>query len=158
MVYFKTYRPDKARQNLLKAIELYPDYVGAMLGMAYLLTAEGKRSDALSYIEQAIGKGATLEQLVKDQDLVTLRTLPEWDVLMKKYFSDQIYYNLACEHSLKGELDKGFEFLQLSLSNGWKDYDWMQQDTDLISLRAHEKRWQEIMKKYFPDQFKEKLK
>jgi len=90
MVYFKTNRPYEARQNFLKAIELNPNYTPAMLGMAYFLASEGKTAEALDYVEQAIGKGITFEQLETDEDLAPLRALPEWKVLMKKYFPNQV--------------------------------------------------------------------
>ncbi len=152
MVFFKTNRPDEARQNFLKAITLNPDYWKAMVCMSYLFIAEGKTDEAIGYVEQAIGKGATMEQLESDEDLAPLREQKEqWEALMKKYFSDKMYYNLACEQSLKGELDKAFESLELSLTNGWKDYDWMQQDTDLAPLRERKERWGALMKKYFAD-------
>ncbi len=89
MVYFKTNRPDEARQNFLKAIDLNPNYTAALLGMAYLLTADGKTSEAIGYVEQAIGKGSTFEQLEKDEDLAPLRALQEWKALMKKHFAEQ---------------------------------------------------------------------
>lgn len=40
MVCFKTGRLNEGRQNFLKALELKPDYSGAMLGMAYIAIAE----------------------------------------------------------------------------------------------------------------------
>ncbi|MBK9335295.1 MAG: tetratricopeptide repeat protein [Lewinellaceae bacterium] len=90
IVCFKTNRSREAGQNFLKALELNPNYAGAMLGMAYLLFSEGKPTEALSYVEQAIGKGSTFEQLESDEDLAPLRALPEWKVLMKKYFPDKV--------------------------------------------------------------------
>ncbi len=89
MVYYKTNRPDKARQNFLKAIELNPDYAAALKGMAYLLAAEGKTTEALEYVEQAIIKGTKLEQLELDEDLASLRNKIAWSDLMKKYFPDK---------------------------------------------------------------------
>jgi tetratricopeptide (TPR) repeat protein len=90
MVCFKTNRPDEARQHFLKAITLNPDYAGAMLGMAYLFASEGKTEEALGYVEQAIGKGITFEQLQSDEDFAPLRALPEWKALMKKHFPDKV--------------------------------------------------------------------
>ncbi len=89
MVYFKTKRFDEAQQSFLKALGLNPNYSPAMLGMAYVLTVEGKTTDALDYVEQAIGKGSTFEQLEKDEDLALLRATAEWNSLMKKHFPDQ---------------------------------------------------------------------
>ncbi|MDX2133753.1 MAG: tetratricopeptide repeat protein [Saprospiraceae bacterium] len=100
-VCFKTNRPEEARQQFLKALELSPNYAAAMLGLAYVsaqtlaradATASAKTSaamEALDYVEQAIEKGSTYEQLEKDADLAPLRTLPEWTALMKKHFPDQ---------------------------------------------------------------------
>jgi Flp pilus assembly protein TadD/uncharacterized caspase-like protein len=89
MVYFKTNRPEEARQNFLKAIALDPSYAPPLLGMAYLLASEGKTEEAVGYVAQAIGKGATPEQLEKDEDLALLRAQKEpWEALMKKYFPD----------------------------------------------------------------------
>lgn len=89
MVYFKTNRLEEARESFLKAIELDQNYAGGFLGLAYLLASEGKREEAFSYVEQAISKGATLQQLEADEDLVPLRSLPEWKSLMKKHFPDK---------------------------------------------------------------------
>ena len=69
--------------------------------MAYLLAAdlsagdsskeEGKTEEAIGYVEQAIGKGATMEQLEKDEDLAPLRAQKEpWEALMKKHFADKV--------------------------------------------------------------------
>jgi len=89
-VYFNTNRPDEARQQFLKTIELDPNARFARLGMAAVLAAEGKTAEAIGYLEQAIGKGITLEQLQSDEDLAPLRALPKWKVLMKKHFPDKI--------------------------------------------------------------------
>ncbi len=85
-VYFNTNRPDEARQQFLKTIELDPNARWARLGMAAVLAVEGKTVEAIDYVEQAIGKGITLEQLEKDEDLAPLRATPEWKALMKKHF------------------------------------------------------------------------
>jgi len=101
-VCFKTNRPELARQNFLKAIALNPNYAGAMLGMAYLSAEALAKADApasakdsagkeaLDYVEQAIGKGSTFEQLELDEDLAPLRALPQWKELMKKHFPDKV--------------------------------------------------------------------
>ncbi len=89
MIYFKTNRLELARQNFLKALEVNPNYAGAMLGMAYILFSEGKTAEALAQVELAIGKNASFEQLENDRDLAPLRALPEWRALIKKHFPDQ---------------------------------------------------------------------
>ena len=69
-------------------------------------------------------------------------------------FSDA-YYNFACLKSLQNQVDKAFETLELAINHGYKDYNWMHNDTDLAPLRAQKERWTALMKKYFPDQVKD---
>lgn len=89
--YFKTARLEDARREFLKTIELSPQARMARLGMAWLLTAEGKTKEALEWVAQAIEKGgAPFELLQSDEDLAPLRALPEWKTLMKKNFPEKV--------------------------------------------------------------------
>lgn len=102
MVFYKARRPDEARQSFLKAVELDTTYAGAVLGLAYLSAEALAKADvpasvkasaskeALGYVEQAIGKGSTFEQLESDEDLAPLWVLPEWKTLMKKHFPEKV--------------------------------------------------------------------
>jgi tetratricopeptide (TPR) repeat protein len=86
---FKTGRFNDAKQGFFKAIELNPNYINAFLGMAYVFAKEGKIVEAIGFIEQAIKKQITYEQLQNDEDLVPLIKTTEWKELMKKYFPDK---------------------------------------------------------------------
>ncbi len=88
-VYFKTNRLEEAHRQFLKTIELNPNAKLARLGLAAISYTEGNTAEAIGYVEQAIGKGSTFDDLNKDEDLAPLRVLPEWEVLMKKHFPDQ---------------------------------------------------------------------
>lgn len=90
MIYLKTNRLQEAKNNFLKSLELNPNYLAAILSMAYLSLAENKLSDAYYFVEKAIIKGSSFEQLVKDEDLAPFRALPEYKELMKKYFPDKM--------------------------------------------------------------------
>ncbi|MBK9222872.1 MAG: tetratricopeptide repeat protein [Saprospiraceae bacterium] len=79
-----------AKQYLFKAIELDTNYILAYLGMSYVLTSEHNFTEALRFVELAIQKKATIEQLEKDENLTALRAKPEWTSLMKKYFAEKI--------------------------------------------------------------------
>jgi tetratricopeptide (TPR) repeat protein len=89
-LYFKTNRSEDARREFLKTIEMSPKARMARLGMAWLLLEEGKTTEALDWVAQAIDKGgAPFDLLHKDEDLAPLRANPEWKALMKKHFPDQ---------------------------------------------------------------------
>ena len=48
-------------------------------------------------------------------------------------------YNLACIYSLQRKLDNSFQHLDTAVKYGWKDLDWMLQDSDLAFLRKSKK-------------------
>ncbi|MFN0175862.1 MAG: tetratricopeptide repeat protein [Saprospiraceae bacterium] len=109
-MYFRTGHLEEARKAYEKALELNPNYFGGYLGMAYLsaeafssaiasareeakadsATTKALATKAFGFVEQAIQKKATFEELESDTDLAPLRALPEWKELMKKYFPDQV--------------------------------------------------------------------
>ncbi|MGB4818080.1 MAG: tetratricopeptide repeat protein [Saprospiraceae bacterium] len=88
IVYFKMGQMETAKKFLQKAIELDQDYLSAYLGMSYVLISEHNYTEAIRYIELAIQKKATQEQLEKDDELSVLRNVAEWNSLMKKYFPE----------------------------------------------------------------------
>ena len=48
-----------------------------------------------------------------------------------------VFYNLACSHSLNGEVDRAAEALERALALGYRDFDWLAKDPDLNHLRQH---------------------
>ena len=64
-----------------------------------------------------------------------------------------LFYNNACLYSLANNLEKAIEQLEISINKGYKDYGWMQQDTDLDNIR-NTPEFKELMQKHFPNQHK----
>lgn len=89
MVYLKTNRFEESRVHFRKALEIDPDYSEGYLGMAYLSMYEGKTTEALGYLDLAMNKGIFLDELENDEELASMRLLPEWKALLKKYFPEQ---------------------------------------------------------------------
>ena len=48
-----------------------------------------------------------------------------------------VFYNLACSHSLTGELDQAAAALEKALALGYRDFKWLARDPDLSQLRQH---------------------
>ena len=48
-----------------------------------------------------------------------------------------VFYNLACDHSLNGEVDRAVEALETALALGYRDFRWLAKDPDLDQLRQH---------------------
>ena len=48
-----------------------------------------------------------------------------------------VFYNLACSHSLNGEVDLAAVALEKALTLGYRDFTWLARDPDLLRLRKH---------------------
>jgi hypothetical protein len=48
-----------------------------------------------------------------------------------------VFYNLACSHSLNGELNEAVSALETALCLGYRDFKWLARDPDLSQLRQH---------------------
>jgi len=48
-----------------------------------------------------------------------------------------VFYNLACGHSMNGEVDRAVEALEKALALGYRDFKWLAKDPDLHQLRQH---------------------
>jgi tetratricopeptide (TPR) repeat protein len=48
-----------------------------------------------------------------------------------------VFYNLACSHSLTGEMDQAASALEQALNLGYRDFTWLAKDPDLYPLRQH---------------------
>jgi hypothetical protein len=48
-----------------------------------------------------------------------------------------VFYNLACSHSLNGELERAAQALDRALKLGYRDFKWLAKDPDLRRLRKH---------------------
>ena len=48
-----------------------------------------------------------------------------------------VFYNLACSHSLNGEMGRAALALEKALRLGYRDFDWLAKDPDLRRLRQH---------------------
>ena len=147
----------KSELALEKAFQKDSTFYVALYNIACYRSLRGQVDTAFLFLEQALKKGyKSYGWMHQDTDMIPLRERKEqWENLMLKYFPDIVYYNLACELSLQNQIDKAYDYFELSLQNGYKDFDWMHKDTDLALLREQKERWQTLMKKYFPEQHKD---
>jgi beta-lactamase regulating signal transducer with metallopeptidase domain/tetratricopeptide (TPR) repeat protein len=75
-------------------------------------------------------------------NLLSLRRLDEaLDALQHSLQSGEKHsatlYNIACAHSLRGDLDEAVEYLDRAIEDGYGDEKHMQQDRDLAQVRGH---------------------
>ncbi len=97
-----------AMSHCSKAIERNPGFPPAFILLGGLLREGARYSESVQACKKA---------LLLDPDCVTA------------------YYDLACYYSLSNEPDKALAALEMALCKGFADFDWMQRDVDLQSLR-----------------------
>jgi beta-lactamase regulating signal transducer with metallopeptidase domain/tetratricopeptide (TPR) repeat protein len=84
-------------------------------------------------------------------NLLSLRRLDEsLDALQRSLQSGEKHsatlYNIACVHSLRGDLDAAVTYLDRAIEDGYDNEDHMQQDHDLAQVRGHA-RFPELLRK-----------
>ena len=142
----------------------------------------GNEQDAIKYLEMSIVHGWRYFSIIyDDSDLISIRSLPEFEVLMGKYFS----WDLAGYYSLKNDKKNAIKYFEQGLVNELIDlhysssfqqynlykliqqetdpnkqhqmivlafYNYIQIDGDLTNIHSMPE-FKTIMKKYFPDIF-----
>jgi adenylate cyclase len=63
----------------------------------------------------------------------------EWADLALQSGADEpmVYYNAACTFAVLGEHGRAMELLERAVALGWGDRAWMENDSDLASLRGN---------------------
>jgi hypothetical protein len=56
-----------------------------------------------------------------------------------------VLYDLACTAALSGDRDRAIASLRSAIDAGFRDWEWIERDVDLASLRA-DARYSELMK------------
>lgn len=81
--------------------------------------------DVLVFLGDTFSKrGMTVDGLEIDKRLVHI--CPE---------EPTFYYNLACSHSLLGQLEQAFSALEKAIQLGYQNFEHLQKDSDLDNLR-----------------------
>lgn len=108
----------RALETIEKHLEMHPDDTRAVYFGAAALGQQGERERAVEWASRA------------------LRMDPE---------EPQVLYNVACVFAQQGEPERAIECLEKSITHGWGQKEWMENDPDLASLRNHP-RFQALLK------------
>ncbi|MBI1227549.1 MAG: hypothetical protein GC192_20115 [Bacteroidetes bacterium] len=77
-----------------------------------------------------------------------------WKQIDASFEVSPAYYRLATINIVTGQTDKAFSYLEKALEAGYYDYNKLQKDPMIQPLREQSQRWDDLIKKYFPDKFK----
>ncbi|MBK7408417.1 MAG: tetratricopeptide repeat protein [Saprospirales bacterium] len=90
LVCFHTNRYGEAEEWFLKAQQVDPTYENSYYMMAALRITQNHLTEAFEYLDKYLQFGnGDYDHLNADPDFAPLRTEPEWEVLMQKYFPDK---------------------------------------------------------------------
>ena len=158
--YLRTRRYAEAEQQFKKAIEVDSNYVYTYEDLAIVYDKTRRYTEAEQQLKKAIQLDSTawsfnrlgLIYFNSDQFAEAEQQFKIASQLDSTYTMP--IYNLACLASYQHKVEEAYEWLEQALDKGYSDYDFMQTDTDLPPLRAQTERWEALMKKYFPEQYK----
>jgi len=134
-------RYDQAYSNILNTIGVYFGQQGEFgVGEEFLLySIEVDAGNINSYINL----GALYDQ--KEDHAAAVVTLKKALEIDKN--NPEALYNLACSYALQGDAEQAFLFLEKAFSNGFKDFDFADEDSSLALLHTLP-RYQELREKF----------
>jgi tetratricopeptide (TPR) repeat protein len=154
--YLMTNKPDKAIQKvqeLLRIDSLNIDGI-PFLARIYVMIGEKEKSEHL--FQKALNIGL---DFARSGDYNKADRIFQDNGLKFFYTKKQnVQLSYAILYSLQNQLDKAFTSLDKAFENGYQLEDTfidIKKEPGLAPLRAQKKRWKALLKKYFPDQYKE---
>lgn len=102
-------RFNEALLSTQKALQINPNNANAYLSRSSCYVGLKKYEDAIAAFDKAVQLGAA------------------------PTFTD--YYNVGCSYSLLNNQKQALVYLEKSLQAGWKDFDWIEKDSDWNNIR-----------------------
>lgn len=151
----------KAVKLFEKAASLRPEDYQSPILQAAQLHKLGDEEASLSALREGLARARSFLEFNPDDDrawglgafaLLTLGQEDEADTWMKNCLRHAARcsastYNAACFYARKGEFEKSLDFLEQSIGTGTISKQWIEQDTDLDTVRELP-RFKEIMARY----------
>ena len=153
---------DKAEEILKKALTKgndVNDEIQIMLGFLYHRTK--RYQEAEDMLKQALRWDKPLVYLIGIGTLMRSRKhYSEWEEVLNLMqelapTNPNVYLEQSRLFAITEQYDSALKSLELVLKNGYRDTAYLPYDISLAPLREQRaQQWQALMKKYFPDQFK----
>ncbi|UGB37213.1 TPR end-of-group domain-containing protein [Frateuria soli] len=149
---------EKAAWLYLRAAEVSPTDYLPLVYLAQAYSEMGRKDDetktrhrALELIERALGTNPD-DARARYMGAASFAALGEkakaieWANLALRSSQDEpmVFYNAACTFAVLGEHERAIDLLERAVALGWGDRAWMENDSDLASLRG-ERRFQALL-------------
>jgi hypothetical protein len=137
-------RPRMAWGALRESTKIWPDSLALAthrLFVAALMAKPDWISEALAEtIDRFPGRPEILHWAA--HCAFALKDYPKAEALVEAAVSmgvgdADLYYDLACTRSLAGDHAASLEWLSKSIAAGYRNWDWMERDPDLVGVRSH---------------------
>ncbi len=161
VAYVETQQYDKAEPVLLAAIRVNPRQFSSRYILGCLYVRTGRPQEAQTRYEEAIQINPTheasrdsLARLYLAQNNPAAAEAQYLEITRYNPASASAWYALACLAAPAGRTDEALDFLKKALEAGSVDPELIRQDVRLEALRSTT-GFQALMKKFFPDVFKD---
>ncbi|TNE58839.1 MAG: tetratricopeptide repeat protein [Bacteroidetes bacterium] len=165
LLYMQTGRFDLAEKQFKKAIQLDPTDPEYHLNLGWLYFITDRLEEAEREFQYLLSKDTYFRFANNNLGLLYAKTgnytesekyLSKAKELSPESGENYIYH--AVLYSTQHQIDKAFEYLELGFQYGWNyppfDID-INEYPALAPLREQTARWNTLLKKYFPDEFKD---
>jgi Flp pilus assembly protein TadD len=151
---------EEAEKHFKKALELSPRFWEAYNYLGIVYTRIGRFEEAKSMLDKSLELEPSRWWTHNLIGLLYIKTgqLKEAKASLDKSFelspNNEYTFQILARWSLKmNQIEQAWEYLEKALEEGYDKYEFLQSESDFEVIRNKEK-WTELMKKYFPDQFK----
>ena len=149
---------EQAARLYEKVIELRPDDYQAALLVPQVYKSLGRPEEAVAAYRRgirlaerhiALDPEDTRALVLGSGGLVTLGEREkglDWAQRALKLAPEEpmVLYNVACSHSLAGEIDRALDYLERTLDQGFSNRSWIETDSEFDALREHS-RYHEML-------------
>jgi tetratricopeptide (TPR) repeat protein len=133
---------DTARVNLKKAVEMNPRSYVFLYRLGALYRMQGELDQAIEELKKAtelrpdyIAAHDELAMCYLEKGFL-VHALAELKLVVNLDPSDsRSMYNIACVYSLRNNTESALRWLERSIDNGYKDFEFMNDDPDLDNIR-----------------------
>lgn len=124
LAFMQLEKPDSAIVYFRQAVRLDPKSSTASLNLGIVYHSKGQYDSAIVHMLKAI----SLDSVVRAGT----------------------YYQLACSYALNNQPQQAISYLRQAFDKGYKNYDNLLDDPDLLNLKPH-KEFEALLDKYVPD-------
>lgn len=144
-------RPKLAADHTRALVKAAPDQLATLVTRSYFFSAEPRKEgpDLRDQLLALYPQRSDALHWAAHIELVAKR-YPQASALLEAALAvgpvePEMHYDLACVRSIRGDLDGALAELDRALTAGYRNWDWIDKDPDLVAIRA-DRRFPELLR------------